>query len=79
MDGHDSRNKGHPMGFPRNKLKKREESRSSRNSRDTGSDFKVGEGQRRPSTSAEMALKDSGTGIVSSLIQIHSSGRLRLG
>ena len=44
MDAHDSRERGHPVGFPRNKPKKTDESRS----------------QRCPSTSAEKAPKDSG-------------------
>ena len=61
MDGNDFRNKGHPMGFPRNKPKKSEESRSPKNSRGIGSNFKVEGGQRRPSTCAEKTPKDSGT------------------
>ena len=61
MDGNDFRNKGHPMGLPRNKPKKSEESRSPKNFRSTGSDFKVGGGQRCPSTSVEKAPTDSGT------------------
>ena len=61
MDGHDSRNKGHPMGFPRDKPKKSGGSRSPKNSRGTGSDFKVRGGQQSPSTSAEKASKDTNT------------------
>ena len=57
----DVRNKDHPMGFTGDRPKKSEEPRGPRNFRDTGSDFKVGGGQWRPSTSAEKVRKDSGT------------------
>ena len=49
------RNKGHSMGFTGYRLKEGEESRSPKNIRGTGSDHKVGGGQRRPSASAAEA------------------------
>ena len=49
------------MGSTWDRPKKSEEPRSPRNFRNTGSNLKVGGGQRRPSTSAEKAPKDSGT------------------
>ena len=42
-DGNDSRNKGHPMGFPRNRPKKSEETRSPKNSRIPGQNLRWGE------------------------------------
>ena len=49
------------MGFTGDTPKKSEERRSPWNFRDTGSDLKVGGGQRRSSTSSKKAPKDSGT------------------
>ena len=49
------------MGSTGDRLKKSQEPTSPRNFRSTGSDLKVGEGQRRSSTSAEKTPKVPGT------------------
>ena len=60
-NGIESRGSGHQPGSAKDKFNKGKESNGKRNFKDSRVAFKVGGGQQSRSTSAEKALKDTGT------------------